>query len=283
MITVPEGWSLRAVGPETLVLVPTARPDAAIATYHEHLAPLASVAELIAAAPRPPDFVVGDVVGPDELVTYEGEHACVVRMRGHRGEAPLELAIGLVLLDHVYARVVACARDPREAPHIVETVRAMVRGDVHFLGRHRRRRYRHAAPAGWRARSTAFETTYRRADAPALVVMPALPIGPAPDLAQLAGLASATAAGAWIGALAARGGLHGRLWRATDGDCHVAVIVDDAFAYLVRLDGAATAADLDALIATASSIEPVPRASRRPEAPIPRAVLASSALQHFAD
>jgi hypothetical protein len=86
----------------------------------------------------------------DELVTAEGEHAAVGTLDCTLNGKPVQETVGCVWVDEFVAFTVGIALDPDDFGRVAAAVRELVHGDAHMM-RHRRRRYRHLAPAAWHA------------------------------------------------------------------------------------------------------------------------------------
>jgi hypothetical protein len=223
----------------------------------------------------------GRLVVRDDLHTIEGERVTVFAGASARHAVACALVDGDLISLRITAETTLAAL-PRCAAAVERLATSLSLG----LGFIRRRRFRFAPPAGWRARPIGLFTELRHARGDAVIsVAPAIPgdIAGPPLLDKLRleegleELASITVLERRR--LRTRAGLRGRLLieRGTfGGDPRVrgrASFADDLFLYCVRLD-ARTAAETEALAAyraLVDSIEPI----RRP--PSPRASATFSA------
>ncbi|MGE5186492.1 MAG: hypothetical protein ACM31C_30760 [Acidobacteriota bacterium] len=244
MITPPPGWTIERTR-DGLLIAPPGQGERAILRYRERLRPVRPALELVAAAPRPADFVATQTTAPKRLVTIEGEHAALVTIEGTHAGAPAVLAYGYVFLDDHYA-----ALEGVVPPELVATVEQLVVGDVHLLGRVRRRKFMYAAPPGWTVEGDAFEARWAPPDGSArILVNPALPRTPG----LVAQIVDKLAAGAVAPSrIVTRSGLEGEHYQLADTDLYF--LADADFLYSVRGDRAR-----DAAAALVDSIEPVPR------------------------
>jgi len=222
VITPLDGWSWEPTADGVLLRAP-----GAVIHYRERVRPSRPLVELVHAACAGLD--VDRLVGPEPVVTDEGEHAAIVTV--HAG--PVTLTLGYVFGDDFHAEI-------HGAGDAADAVRRLVRTDRHMLGV-RRRRCRYVAPAGWRAlpHASIFHDTWESPDGAArITVCPAVPLADEP-----------VGEGDREPVVTAR--LAGHAW--TSPTRTLVVLRDRTYAYTVALDG--RAAELDAVVA---SVEPVP-------------------------
>lgn len=185
MIGAPQGWRTFR-GQRELCFVHPVDLAHGIITYDEGQRPLASMPELVARELRARSSFVASAVGEAELLaTDEGEHAALVRVAGTFNGRPAELAIGLVLFDEQYSRIVGLCVEGT----LLDVVRDLVRSDAYLLGP-RPRRAHYARPPGWHAVARGLLTELYPPEAPrdraVLTVWPALPRARARDAWQRA-------------------------------------------------------------------------------------------------
>jgi hypothetical protein len=254
-----------------LIFAPPNGGAGGVIRYDERLRPIASVIDLIKAAPPPPGFEPLHAEPIQELVTHEGEFGALVFIEGRLNGARANLALGFVLLDDYYARIYGIATDAELLVRLRAIVSELVVHDTHVLGRLRRRRVRYAPPAGWMPQQSLFEARWRPAaadDLRSILVGPALP--------KQMGLADAILAEALAGAnpidvvrapyvpLETAHGLQGKRWllRANGIDNDIVILEDDSFVYCARLDTkTGEPPKLDVLAPLVDSIERIPRPS----------------------
>ena len=280
------GWAREYDG-DTLVLSPAGDPDRGQIRYREHLGTPAPPEELLAAQlALDPELEIEDVTAPEALVTHEGEYAALVNVRCRLDGLLLSRDIGGVYGDAHVARVAAVTGVEEAFADFTRTVRELVLGDQHHLGV-RRRRFRHDAPRGWRARTRGFATTvYQAPGFPALIdVSPAVPWHSGSRGAE-ALLEAAGGAGVVIErrrpaeAVRTAGGLTGSI---RDLTCvqgseryhrRVASLVDEQYLYCLRLDSK-DGAGREIFDEVVRSVEPIPLRRHRARA------AAVSALAHW--
>jgi hypothetical protein len=281
------GWT-RDYDGDAIVMHRGGDPELGFIRYLEHLGPVAPPAALLAQQlARDPGFSVDTVSDLTDLVTAEGEYAAMVTLRGHLEGEHVQRDIGWVYGDAHVARVSSLTPRPELFATFTRTVKELVLADEQHLGV-RRRRYRHAEPAGWRRRQRGLAATvYQSPDGGAQIdVAAALPChATGRDLeAQLEGRAGQG------GVIIERrrgpepvvtgNGLGGRVWEL---DCRqgcarylrrVAMLVDERYLYSLRLDSA-TGAGRDTFDAVLYSVEPLPGGRR------PARAAAIEALSHW--
>jgi hypothetical protein len=266
----PAHWSSQRVG-DTLILAPPSGGAGGVIRYDERVRPIASVIDLIKAAPPPPGFEPLHADPIQEVVTHEGEFGVLAFIEGRINGAPAALALGFVLLDDYYARVYGIATDAELLVRLRAIVADLVVHDTHVLGRLRRRRVRYDPPSGWTPQQGLFEARWRPAaadDIRSIVVGPALP--------KQHGLAEAILAEALAGAnpvdvvrapyvpLETAHGLYGKRWllHANGIDNDIVILEDDSFVYCARLDtSAGEPAKPDVLGPLVDSIQRIPKPS----------------------
>ena len=249
MITPPAGWSIERTA-EGLLIAWAGDPSRAILRYRERQRPMRPAMQLVAAAPVPVGFVERATSAPKRLVTIEGEHAAFVTRSGALGGRDVVLVYGYVFLDDSYA-----ALEGVVPPALVAIAEQLVVGDVHLLGRVRRRRIMYAAPPGWRVEGDAFEARWFPPDDSArILVNPALPRAPGLVAAILEKLG---VTGEPAERFVTRHGLEAERYEGSDAQLYF--LYDADFLYSVRADRAR-----DAGRALVDSIEPVPRGGERP-------------------
>ncbi len=245
MITPPPGWTVERSG-EGLLLCPPEGTERALLRYIERRRPIARALDLALAGPQPTGFVIAETTAPKRLVTAEGEHAALVVRTGTLANKSYALVYGYVFLDDYFSSLEGMC-----VPELVGTVEELVIGDVHLLGRVRRRRFNYTPPPGWRAEHDLFETRWHSPEGTSqLWVNPALPLVPGLVRNMLDKLDIAAQEPERF---TTKHGLPCE--RYTHGDSHFFFAVDQDFLYSVRADAAPF--DGQALV---DSIEPVPRA-----------------------
>jgi hypothetical protein len=173
VITPPPGWTVESSDEGLLVCAPEGA-ERALLRYIERRRPIAPARELLLNAPMPAGFVIQTTSNPKHVVTAEGEHAAIVTRTGTLAGRGYVLVYGYVFLDDYFASLEGMC-----VPELVATVEELVIGDVHLLGRVRRRRFNYAAPHGWSASYDLFETRWLSPDGLGqLWVNPALPLVP---------------------------------------------------------------------------------------------------------
>lgn len=264
MIAPPVGWRVERAPVGWLVAAP-AGPAHGIVHYVERRRPLARARVLAAHAPTPVGFVERERTAPRRLVTDEGEHAALVIRRGARAGDELELAHAYVFLDDSYASIDGVAPAGAGLAAIVE---ALAVGDVHLLGRARRRRAVYAPPPGWHGLADGLDTTWYGRGFPReparVIVGAALPTTAGLEVAR-ATLAMLADAGAdprdEIARVGTARGLEGFAqtvrFDAATVDSQVYALADAAFLYRVRADDAAAIGR-----AVVDSLEPIPAPRR---------------------
>lgn len=277
MIPHPPGWEVVAFGDAEL-LFPPEGVEAGLIRYLERLAPVRPVRELLAGQlADDPDFEVSRIEPMRELVTFEGEHAALVRVRGRLGGAPCQRDIGYVFTDEHYARVGGVAHRPDLFDRWSGVVEHLVANCSQMLGL-RQRRYRYLEPGGWSRVDRGLRAEWMCPGFPddpgQITVWPALPL--ALGGATFARGLGAASEGPYPVISAHR--LGGDRWRRRfqldDGRSvtrDLVVLRDDRYVYPARIDRADPAHD-EAFEAILASIQPIPRArgeaarARRPDA-----------------
>jgi len=247
MITPPPGWAVERVE-DGLLLAPPEGPQVALLHYRERLRPLRRAIDLVNAARVPTGLTADPPTAPRRLTTIEGEHAALVtRAVGPRGA----LIYGYVFLDDYYAVLEGITFVP-----MLEVIEQLIIGDVHLLGRQRRRRFVYAPPSSWQGSGGVFDARWYPLDYPRnpsrILVNPALPN--TPGLVR-AIVEKVLAEGARIERYTTRHGLAVEQHSTTD--THLFFATDDDFVYSVRADHA-----LDIARELVESIEPVPQPQR---------------------
>lgn len=247
MITPPPGWTVERTD-EGILLAPPEGPERALLRYIERRRPIARAIDLAQAGPVPSGFILGDTSAPKRLVTAEGEHGALVTRTGTLNGHAYVLAYAYVFLDDYYSSLEGMC-----VPELVATVEDMILGDVHLLGRVRRRRFNYAPPPGWRASADLFETKWQApGDTATIYVNPALPLVPG----LVRGILDRFyASHVTPERFTTKHGLPGEHYAV--GDMHLFFLTDQDFLYSVRADH-----DAHEGRALVESIEPVPRAQR---------------------
>ena len=250
MITPPTGWTIERL-PDGILIAPPEGPERALLRYAERRRPVRRAIDLAAAAPVPPGFMATATTPPRRLTTIEGEHAALITRTGTLASgAAATLVYGYVFLDDYYA-----ALEGITFADMTATIEELVIGDVHLLGRERRRRCVYTPPAGWQGRGNLFEARWFPLDYPAnpasIFVNPALPNTPGLARAILEKLGGAFT----LERFKSRQGLDGEHHQR--GDTHVFFLTDEEFLYSVRVDIA-----LEIGRTLVDTIEPVPRPVR---------------------
>jgi hypothetical protein len=147
MIGFLSGWKLETKD-VSIWLRPLDRPGACVIRYVERVAAAGPLPHLLGehfthGPPRRP--VLRSV---EEFVTREGELASVATLDCTSEGQPLREVIGCVWLDGFCSLTVGVAFEDEAWPRLGGAVRELVEGDTYFMT-NRRRRYRHAPPAGW--------------------------------------------------------------------------------------------------------------------------------------
>ncbi len=240
MITPPPGWTAERAD-DGLLLCPPEGGERALLRYVERRRPIHRALELALAGPSPTGFVFAETSAPKRLVTAEGEHAALVVRTGTLAGRGYVCVYGYVFLDDYFSSLEGLC-----VPELVAICEELVIGDVHLLGRVRRRRFNYAPPPGWSATSDVFEAKWLPPEAPAnsavIYVNPAL-------------LDRLDVAEQQPERFTSKHGLAGE--RYTRGDTHIYFLLDQDFLYSLRADHAPYEAR-----ALADSIEPVPRTQR---------------------
>ncbi len=260
MITPPAGWGIERTEDGVLVCPPEG-PQRAVVRYAERVRPIRRAMQLVRETHVPAGFVETAISAPRRLVTAEGEHAALVTRAGTLGDRAVELVHGFVFLDDYYAALEGIAPAGAGLAAIVEELAI---GDLHLLGRERRRRYVYTRPPGWHGTGNHFDARWYPLDYPAnparIFVNPALPLSPGIASTILEKMiVGATVAAQPVARFTSRHRLdveHHHL-RTGELDTHLFFLMDAQFFYSVRAD-----ADLDAGRALIESIEPVPHVQR---------------------
>ena len=247
MISPPPGWSVEHAD-EGLLLCAPEGPERALVRYVERRRPIAPARELVLAGPIPHGFLIETTSTPKHLVTAEGEHAAIVTRSGTLAGRAFTLFYGYVFLDDYFSSLEGMC-----VAELVATVADMLIGDVHMLGRVRRRRFNYAPPPGWSAQYDLFETRWKAPDGLGEIwVNPALPLVPGLVRNMLDRL---DVADHNPERFTTKHGLPCE--RYMRGDSLYFFAIDQDFLYSVRADHAPH--DAAALVDT---IEPVPRAAQ---------------------
>ncbi|MCA9675969.1 MAG: hypothetical protein H6708_04735 [Kofleriaceae bacterium] len=259
MFATPAGWST-TTRPKGLLLLPPGGAAVGMIHYAERRRPLASIDELIAAQGVPEGFVAAGEPVREAGASDEGELTELAVIRGALAGGDVQLGFGFVLLDDYYARATSIAYGARHHREVLDAHRRVLAGDVHLLGRLRRRWFRYARPPGWTETRDLFAATLT-APAPTsarIDVIAAIPNHDGTEAEVLGRMVPRH--GGTSRPITTTAGLVGRLHesRAPDGAVQILAFVADAcFAYVARYrgprDGDGPAA-LDALIA---SVEPL--------------------------
>jgi hypothetical protein len=251
VITPPPGWTTERLNEGGMLLCPPEGAERALVRYVERRRPIGRAIDLALAGPTPTGFVAGETSAPKRLVTAEGEHAAFVTRTGTLAGRGYVLVYGYVFLDDYFSSLEGIA-----VPELVATCEELVLGDVHLLGRVRRRRFNYQPPHHWIASADIFETRWLPPDAPenpaSIWVNPALPLVPGMVRGILDKLDVAEQTPERF---TTKHGLPGE--RYTRGDTLLFFLIDQDFLYSVRADHAPY--DGQDLV---DSIEPVPRAQR---------------------
>ena len=249
MITPPQGWTIERT-PDGMLIAPPEGPERALLRYAERRRPLRRAIDLAQLAPVPAGFVATHTPPPIRLTTIEGEHAALILQHGKLADAAATLVHGYVFLDDYYASLEGITFVDMHA-----TIEQLVVGDVHLLGRERRRRFVYTSPPGWQGVGGIFEARWFPLDFPAnpatIFVNPALPVTPGLTRSILEKLGGSFTPEKFKSRRGLEGEHHQR------GDMHVFFLTDEEFLYSVRVDGA-----LEIGRALVDSIEPVPRPVR---------------------
>lgn len=257
MISIPAGWTATAVA-KGLLLTPPGGATGSI-QYVERKRPLEDVDAMIAALGAPEGFVASGAPARERGATAEGELAELVVTTGVLAGVEVQLCFGFVLLDDYYARLTSIAYGAASHAMIRDTLRALLVGDAHMLGRLRRRWYRYATPPGWAHARELFAATLTTAGARVALVA-ALPTQPELESVTLTRLMP-DAHRAVPRAMRTPAGLVGRMYRRAAGDrlTLVAFLEDAQFAYVARFEGPAEGpaeADFDALLTSIRPLAP---------------------------
>jgi len=287
MIPPVPGWTWDVVE-GSLYLVPPDGLAAGGLQYTERVRPMLELEARARTMPTPDDYVVTAIGAPLELTTAEGERASMLVVHGTQAGAEVVRVIGAVDGDDYQSVLVGVARSAGWIEAMPALVRDLLVRDRHFLGV-RRRRVRHAAPAGWRTyQAPPYHVHHVATDGATIEVHPATPTPDDPAFADdaIAGwlhdheiadvtidepIAVTTRHGMAGEALAIRG-------RRGTRACHVRVILlcDDRYVVPIFAAGDEPLTPHDAAIAAlVDSIAPIPGR--------PRPTRAWSALQHWAE
>src|SRR5215475_1699206 len=153
MITPPAGWVIERTEDGVLVCPPEG-PQRAVVRYAERVRPIRRAIQLVREAAVPAGFTQTAIGAPRRLVTAEGEHAALVARAGTIGDRAVELVHAFVFLDDYYAALEGIAHASAGLAAIVEQLAV---GDLHLLGRERRRRYVYMPPPGWQGTGNVLE------------------------------------------------------------------------------------------------------------------------------
>lgn len=272
MIPSLAGWSWQPRA-DSIELSPDAAPDACTIRYVERVRPLVSPIDAARAISWPPDARVEPIAPPRSLVTAEGEYAAIATLDARIGALHVRRAIGVVVGDDFYARIVGGTHVAAWFDEVERTVEWLTVEDRHILGV-RRRRYRYATPTSWLATPDGlFHVRFTAPDDPSaiLTVYPALPRDR--DRRSIGSLIAEHRAARGLGldegtstSLTTRRGLSGDWWtahghhRRRDIAFHQVCLCDATYLYPVVMLAADARAHRDVLAAVVDSIEPIPRA-----------------------
>jgi hypothetical protein len=279
MIRPPASWTSTRV-PNGLLLIP---PEGrAIGEIHYRLRkPIGDLPQLLERKRLPePGFEVESMLGPEPLVTDEGEYASLYVDTGRLDGRRIQRCIGLVFGDDFFARTSSIAFSEPHFPSFEQTVRELVIGDTLVLGENRRRQYRYQPPEGWRGEPFDFEMTWfpplgSAHSSATITVFPALPLLGAPKESVDVLVASSTEGGDFVVTqlleatpVSSARGLVGKSWeirgRFTGGDALarlVTILCDDRFVYPIRLDAPPARIDpglREVLARLVRSVDPLP-------------------------
>jgi hypothetical protein len=297
MISPLPGWTFDA-GADAILLRLCARPDAGIIRYVERRRPCLTFPEIVAEHVQDPAARVTRMERREDLVTNEGEYGALVRMDGAVRGRRAQHILACIFVDDFYAELLAVVVDGAERERFETAVRTLARGDCHMMT-HRRRRYLHTPPAGWRptARGSALNAVYLppdpQTDPSALVVAAAVPVSPW-DASPVDAILSTHVSGAGgVTVLGRRGqrlartrpGLWGRVWELDIDNPRfvarrfVAILQDDRHTYSLHLDSALARVDSnrDCFHQVVGSVTPLPCPGR----PAARAATAQPFLGLF--
>ena len=285
------GWQVRYRA-DGLALSPPAGGDRGGIRIRERLQPLRRARDVLASAREQMAFFAPLEVSPLEaFTTCEGEFAAIATIAGHRGGAPFERTIALVWGDHAFTQIDGGTDDAPAFARFRRGVRDLAYYHSLGLGEARRRRFRYAAPTGWRGYPRGLITEWYAPDFPAdhgfISVFPARPghDTPASELDRLLhemswfGFERDTVEGPFP--VTARDGLTGSLWRpagrfgsGTPLYFEVAVLEDARFRYALRLESHAANLDRNRAVfaEVVASVHGLPR---------PAAIGAEPALAHW--
>lgn len=175
MIPRLKGWRKRQLA-EGVLFTPADDDGREAIFYRERVRPLlpieALVDDLLA---RHPEFSAPEVTRKEQLITYEGEYAVLITIRGTFDGKPAQSDLGFVLTDDFYAATSAFTRAPERFADATDRARALVLRDRQMLGV-RRRRFLYSPPAGWHGVPHEFVIDWRADDA-LITVWPATPLG----------------------------------------------------------------------------------------------------------
>jgi hypothetical protein len=294
MIPIPDGWTVHH-GARELLLVHPAGLDVAAIRYRDRLRPLAPVGELVARAVISP-FETSRVRPTRRVITHEGEYAALVTIEGTAGDAPAQYDLGFVFHDDHYTQIAALTADASRFEDMTRIVHDLLHDEVFLFGV-RPRRALYAPPDGWMGIARGMLTEWYAPDFPRdralITVWPAMPRQQLPDdwwhdaSRPRHGVTRATPPPAEALPIDSAHGLAGEALRVCGGDDtsrierELAVLQDDRYAYLCRLEtiapahsNAAATAHRSTFAALIRSIEPIPHP--RPDARL------VTALEHWA-
>jgi hypothetical protein len=242
--------------------------------YRERLRPLLPIEQLVKELnARHPDFMSPTVVAEERLITFEGEYAALVTVRGTLGGGEAQRDLGFVLGDDFYCLVSSLAFGTARFAEASQLARALVVHDRQALGV-RRRRFLYDPPPGYAGTPHGFLIDWRAPDA-VISVWPANPRDGSDAKSALDALISdERAQGFELHAvagpdeLASRHGLAGFAWEIVGrfpgrpiSYRDIVIFEDQRFLYVLRLealDPATRPAHRQAFAQVARSAQPIP-------------------------
>ena len=254
----PEGLRLSAIRVTEQV-----RPVEPLTTLiHDVVAQLAPVTDELVVAPH------------EQLVTYEGEHAALVRISGRRSRngGTIEYLFGFIFTDDYYVGVVAYCTDEAQLKGFRISLRAFLLEYELRLGGRRARRFLYTPPPGWQGRARGLRAEWFPLAFPRhgsrIFVTPAVPCEQ--TFSELeAELRELLASPGFVVThqlpkvrLSTEHGLSGWLWQCGSDAREIvaATMLDDRYGYHLRLDTVPEhlAADRALFLRVVQSVRPVP-------------------------
>ncbi len=246
-----------------------------VTEYVRPIEPLSSLIRGVVAQLAP---VTDDLrVAPYEsLVTFEGEHAALVRVSGRRKRngGLIEYLFGFLYGEDFYTGVVAYCTDETQLKGFQVSVRAFLLEYELRLNARRARRFYYTPPPGWQGRSRGLRALWYPLDFPRqpsrIVITPAAPCeqtfseieAELRELLVSRGLVATHALSKVR--VSTEHGLRGWLWQLGDDTREVAAatLLDDRFGYHLRLETVREhfEADLAIFNQVVQSVRPVPTA-----------------------